>query len=217
MDFPYVHDESGKPVDIFEAEIVEKAFAKTLEIYKDKRRKINDLPYITHLQAVLMILRNQSPDIMAACLLAKTLDDKFYDFKQLTADFSLQIAQLVKEMSEGSRPTVDFKINYQTRWLARKRKFLKNFQTRTEAAKLILTAKHIHNLLSLLRDYQDQGEVVWEKLKLSKRAMWGYYQRFFNVLTANFHNAIVGDYYIVFREAKKVFGKRRATKRSAER
>jgi len=213
MDLSGRHDGPGDLAEIFRVEVVEKAFAKTLEIYRDKRRKINGLPYITHLQAVLMILRHQPPDIMAACLLAKTLDDGFYDFKQLSADFNLRIAQLVKEISEEPRPAFDFNINYQTRWLARKRKFLKRFKERTEDAKLILTAKHIHNLLSLLRDYQDQGAGVWNKLQLSKKAMWGYYQRFYNVLTADFHNPTIRDHHLVFREAELVFGKRSSIRR----
>jgi len=191
---------------IFELEKVEKAFIKACEVYKEKYRRINGLPYVVHLQAVLMILKNEEPNILAACLLADILDDSDYSYQQLGSDFNFTIAQLVKEMSNSKKTKFSEKYSYQAGWLVQKRAFLKEFPKKSETAKLILTAKHIHNLLSLLRDYQNEGEAIWEKLQLSKRVVWSYYDHFFVVLTANFHHVIIGDYYQVFAEAEPVFG-----------
>jgi len=198
---------------IFELEIVEKAFIKVCEVYKGKYRRINGLPYVVHLQAVLMIFKNEEPNILAACLLADILNDSDYSYQQLVSDFNFTIAQLVKEMSNNKKNKFSEKLSYQASWLIQKRSFLKEFPKKSETAKLILTAKHIHNLLSLLRDYQNEGEAVWKKLQLSKRVAWSYYHHFFIVLTANFHHIIIGDYYQVFSKAEAVFGlKRRCRK-----
>jgi len=203
----------SQPVgEICQTEIVTKAFTVVAERYAGKIRKVNGSPYVAHLVAILLILRKQEPDILAASLLANILDDfPEYSYEQLSFDFNHDIAQLVKEMSETRMKVIRIQKNYQPRrsyqirWRKRKKLFLSSFPSKSESAKLILTAKHIDNLLSLLRDYQNQGEAVWDKLQLNQKLMWRYYQDFFNVLTANFHHAIIGEYYSVFKEAEKVF------------
>jgi len=193
-------------VEIDKMEKVAKAFVVANRVYEGKLRKISGLPYITHLFDVMLVLRHQEADILAASLLANLLDDcPEYSYEKLAFDFNGNIASLVKEMSDDNKKVIDIQEDPVSRWLRRKKLFLKDFPRKTETAKLIITAKHICNLFSLLRDYQNQGEVVWEKLGLPQKEMWWYYKKFFEVLTADFHHAIAGDYYNIFVEAEKVF------------
>jgi len=175
--------------------LIQKAIDTSARLHRKKSRK-NDkaLPYVSHCFSVACIVSEYTskPEIIAAALLHDTLEDvKEYRFDDLAREFGLEVANLVKAVSEDKDPGVE--IDKRITWMDRKKGYLKNLEKHGPEAQLICAADKIHNLRSATEWYKETGERVWEKFNASLKNQIWYHQSVLRIVKVGLRgNMIVG-------------------------
>lgn len=158
---------------------------------------------LTHLISVAWITSAycDDPDVIAAALLHEAPDSPHFNAVDFSRSFNPRVLTLVGELRGGLN-----RKKSRLSWIKRKTKSLERFKDMSEAAQIIYTANKVHNLVSLVIDYQVNGETIWKKLPCTKSQLLGYHRDFF-VLRTQFPHAISREYAEAYMEAEKVFGK----------
>lgn len=169
-----------------------------------------EIPYISHIMAVTLILRDYTEDeaTLTACLLHDTIEDTDYTLKELTDDFGKDVAEIVAAITE---PAVE-----KTTWKQRKAAYHKQLKKGPEAALMIAAADKIHNLRGMVEQYahdhtrfiNDFGGNLEERLQ--------QYQAISNVLNARLKNDIVHEFNHVFTEFKTFIEDAKNTQENAK-
>ncbi|WP_455207036.1 HD domain-containing protein [Kaarinaea lacus] len=117
-----------------------KIFATQAHQRIDQRRKYNDLPYHVHLEAVADMVASVTDDeeMIAAAWLHDVVEDTPATLEDLEKEFGINVAQLVKELTDVSRPSD----GNRTRRKAIDREHLAKASSRAKTIKL---ADMIHN------------------------------------------------------------------------
>lgn len=146
-----------------------------------QHRKGSDIPYIIHPFGVMVIASNATDDedILIACLMHDVLEDvdsSIYSELQMCEDFGERVVSIVKDVT-NDESLKD--------WGERSRAYLDHLEHKaTDEAVIVSTADKIHNLLSILVDYETHGEELWARFttKSSTDQLW-WYQSILEVIT----------------------------------
>lgn len=131
---------------------------KTHEIDQKQRRKIKDIPYITHPMAVGLILSlaDSTEDTVAAGILHDTIEDSIEGKKvtkeMITKEFGDNVSELVMSVTE---------LNKTLCWDERKKEALGHIKDFSHDSLLIKSADVISNMSELVEDYKNNGDTVF--------------------------------------------------------
>ncbi len=136
-------------------------------------RKGSDIPYIIHPFGVMLIAGNvtDDEDVLIACLLHDVLEDvdkAIYGEPEMLADFDERVVAIVKDVSKSA--TI-------SSWRERSNAYLDHLENKaSEEAVIVSTADKIHNLTSILIDYKEVGEELWQRFTTKSVAdqLWWY-------------------------------------------
>ncbi|MBU4332175.1 HD domain-containing protein [Patescibacteria group bacterium] len=184
--------------------IVEKALKMAQAKHEGQFRKTDTpMPFISHpIEVEELVARfGGDDDTRAAALLHDILEDTDYTPEELEKDFGPQIARIVQEVTEQEEKGPDPRDS----WQPRKESYLRNLQDDSEPALLICAADKIHNLSSLIREYQEQGEALWEKFNAPKEKKLWYYGEVLKILQERLDNLIVRELAQLYKKANEVF------------
>lgn len=153
----------------------QKAINKASILHFGQMRKGDgNLPYISHPFSVAWILSQytRDEDIVIAGLFHDVLEDVVsYKFEDLVRDFGDRVANIVQTVSEprgGSQNTPIEQL-----WKERKLIYLENIRNGSREALLVSAADKIHNIRSLLLDYEERGEDIWQSFhSLPEDHLW---------------------------------------------
>lgn len=138
---------------------INEAIRLASRLHKDQtRRDSSHTPYISHLVAVAMILREVTTDedIIIAGLMHDSLEDvPNYTYDLLVEDCGERVAKIVKQVSEPLDPNKNQ--DEQLPWLVRKEAYLNNLRGGTIESALVSAADKIHNTESFVIDYKKEG------------------------------------------------------------
>lgn len=145
-------------------------------------RKGTDIPYITHPVAVAILASEGSgdEDTIIAALFHDVLEDvspDVYSPEQLAQEFGSRVLMLVQAVSEDKRPDEPEKP-----WKERKIDYLEHLETADPEALVISAADKIHNLSSILADYQSLGDTLWQRFNAPKEDQLWYYRSVASVI-----------------------------------
>src|SRR5665647_836503 len=138
-----------------------------------QHRKGTDIPYIIHPFGVMLIASNATDDedVLIACLMHDVLEDvdsSIYDEQAMRADFGDRMVAMVKDV------TKDDSISD---WHERSRAYLDHLENEaSDEAVIVSTYDKIHNLVSILVDYETHGEGLWTRFSTQSAAdqLWWY-------------------------------------------
>lgn len=138
-----------------------------------QHRKGTDIPYIIHPFGVMIIASNATDDedTLIACLMHDILEDvdaTIYGEEQMRKDFGDKVVSTVMDVTKEQ--AIDD-------WHARSQAYLFHLQNEASDAAVIVSASDkIHNLRSILIDYDNVGEDVWERFSTKKSSdqLWWY-------------------------------------------
>lgn len=139
-------------------------------------RKGSDTPYIVHPVAVASIVSDYTDDedTIIAALFHDTIEDvsDVYSESQMSDDFGDRVVVIVKHVSEDK---VDEYGSVKT-WVERKTDYHNHLANLKDNSALLVTcADKIHNMMSMISDYDIIGENLWEKFSGSKyEQLWNY-------------------------------------------
>jgi (p)ppGpp synthase/HD superfamily hydrolase len=158
-------------------DIVEKALQVASKSHEGQYRKNTDIPYIIHPVAVGMMLLKSgySEEIVAAGILHDTVEDTPLTLEEIKRDFGAKIAEIVEGSSEPDKSLP---------WKARKEHTIEFLKTASEDIRAVVCADKLHNIRSIIKDYEQVGEEVWSRFNAGKEQQKWYYTNIVDSLGA---------------------------------
>jgi (p)ppGpp synthase/HD superfamily hydrolase len=150
---------------------LERAIRVAATAHRDQKRKGSNTPYISHPYSVMCIASNVTADedVLIACLFHDILEDvpEEYSKEKMTMEFGERVVSIVEGV------TKDSSIND---WQGRADAYLYHLENDASDESIIVSgADKIHNLMSILEDYQTTGDELWSIFNVGKeKQLWWY-------------------------------------------
>lgn len=150
---------------------LERAINKAAYAHRNQMRKGSTLPYIAHPFGVMRIASQATSDedVLIACLLHDVLEDvpEEYSRQEMLSDFGERVVAIVEGITKnGSLPD----------WQTRQEAYLYHLEHEaSEESVIVSCSDKIHNLMAILRDYDEIGDELWKRFNAGKeRQQWWY-------------------------------------------
>ena len=151
------------------------AVALAQEVHGHVRRSGTEIPYVAHLLVVtgLVIEDGGDEDQAIAAMLHDTVEDGGGRamLERIARSFGPGVAAIVEACSD----TVDL-VEVET-WIERKRRYLAHLpEVEDDAILRVALADKVHNARSIVRDYREEGHVLWDRFtqKTAREQLWYY-------------------------------------------
>jgi (p)ppGpp synthase/HD superfamily hydrolase len=165
---------TGMTAEFF-APLVEMALRVAARCHREQTRKLSDLPYISHPAAVALILLKAGFDddqVLAAALLHDVVEDTGYSREALAAEFPPPVVDYVMAISERKLDAAGQK----RPWHDRKVEHIAQLKQAALPVRAIALADKLHNLSSILFDFERDGAKVWEKFFAPREKLLLHYR-----------------------------------------
>lgn len=154
------------------------ALNMAFELHQNQERKGSREPYFTHLMSVsALVLENGGTENQAiAALLHDAVEDQggLPTLERIRSEFGEEVAVIVGGCTDAYT-------NPKPAWKERKTKYLERLKTESDLVLMVALSDKVHNARSILRDYQKEGDVIWERFKGGKAGTLWYYQSLANI------------------------------------
>jgi (p)ppGpp synthase/HD superfamily hydrolase len=136
-------------------------------------RKGTAIPYIAHLLSVagLVLEAGGDEDLAIAALLHDVVED--CGGAPMLGEIRRRFGQHVAHLVDGC---TDTDLDPKPPWRQRKEDYLKHLQTADADVRLVSAADKLHNARSVLADYREFGESVWERFQGKRDGTLWYYR-----------------------------------------
>ena len=160
------------------SERYEEALVFATRLHSRQVRKGTPIPYITHLLTVsaLVLEDGGGEDEAIAALLHDAIEDQGGDTarQEILRRFGPNVARIVEGCTDSDtlpKPP----------WRERKEAYLAHLREAPADVRRVSAADKLHNALTDLRDYREQGEVFWTKFKGGKDGTLWYFRELVKV------------------------------------
>jgi (p)ppGpp synthase/HD superfamily hydrolase len=181
---------------------VEQAIQAAAVLHQDHHRKgVVPIPYMTHLVAVTLILRDYTSDenTLVAALLHDTLEDTDYTANEMTDDFGEEVTIIVETLTE---PTHDGE--HKLTWLETKKRYAAQVRKGSVEAVMIAAADKAHNFRSIIEEYNEDHNRFMQDFGKHLDVRLEAYQEIANAINNRLKDGIVHEFNHTF-EAYKQF------------
>lgn len=159
--------------DALFSSLVERAIRMASVAHVNQRRKHTDIPYLSHLMHVAMILVKAGFDdeiILSAAILHDVVEDTSFCQEDIENEFPEEVANLVDILTEISEDEDGNRLPWQTR----KENHIDEIREAPPEARAILLADKLHNLRTMQMDQEGNRE-FWERFNApSQQVLWYY-------------------------------------------
>ncbi|MCB9815572.1 HD domain-containing protein [Candidatus Nomurabacteria bacterium] len=179
---------------------IEQAIKAASLLHQDQLRKGSvPLPYLTHLMAVTLILRDYTTDedTLVAGLLHDTLEDTDYTYEELVEDFGEKVALIVQTLTEPGSSDQD-----KQSWLEIKKNYAKQLRKGPIEAVMIAAADKTHNFRSMVEDYYDDHNGFLREFGTHLDNRLEAYQNIANAINSRLADGIVHEFNHTFKTYK---------------
>jgi (p)ppGpp synthase/HD superfamily hydrolase len=163
-------------------------------------RKGSDTPYISHLLGVasLVLEAGGDEDLAIAALLHDVVEDcgGVPMLKEVRKRFGKRVAHIVDGCTDAY-------VEPKPPWYERKEKYLKRLRTEDAGVRLVSAADKLHNASTILRDYREVGEPIWERFRGKRDGTLWYYRAMADEFRRTKPNRLVKELERVVRELEK--------------
>ncbi|MFB6226119.1 MAG: HD domain-containing protein [Candidatus Paceibacteria bacterium] len=187
---------SRTKVDLKEVEktlTIERAEERARDLHQGQYRKAEQqVPYIVHPIGVAEIVSGytEDEDVIAAALLHDTVEDCDYTFSEMQDEFNNKIVEIVKDVSEDK--SLKEQQGGEQSWQRRKEKYLRHLGNKARTESLLVAAgDKIHNIESMVREYDRMGKKLWDNLNSSPKQNLWYYGEMIDILEDNFNKGFI--------------------------
>jgi len=180
---------------------LEQAIQAAAVLHQDHTRKGSvPIPYITHLVAVMMILRDYTNDenTLVAALLHDTLEDTDYTSDEMKDDFGEEVTAIVETLTEplyGSEEKLS--------WKETKLRYAKQIKCGPLAAVQIAAADKAHNFRSVVEEYHEDHSRFMKDFGTKLEQRLDAYQLIANSVNSRLKDGIVHEFNHTFEAYKK--------------
>jgi len=168
----------------------QEALVYAAQLHADQSRKGSSTPYIAHLLSTssLVLEAGGDEDQAIAALLHDAVEDQggTKTLGQIRTRFGDHVADIVDSCSDAySIPKPP--------WRKRKEAYLAHLRETSTHAQLVSLADKVHNARSILRDLQQDGELVWEKFNGGRDGTLWYYQELLSIFRGTNRGFLVDE------------------------
>lgn len=148
----------------------EKAIVFAANAHQGQKRKGDGSPYITHPITVAITLLDNGcdEDTVKAAILHDTVEDTRVTLNDIESTFGKNVKRLVEGVSEPDKSLS---------WKERKEHTIKHISTALFDERLIICADKLHNISSMIEQYQLKGESLWGIFNGDKEEQIWYYSQ----------------------------------------
>jgi len=180
-------------------------FATTL--HANQVRKGSGVPYVTHLLGVASIALEYgaNEDEAIAALLHDAVEDQ--GGAKTREEIRRRFGDNVTAIVDGC---TDTEIIPKPPWRERKEAFIASISTASLSVLLVSAADKLHNSRSILKDYRELGDLVWQRFKGGKEGSLWYYRSLLEVYRKVYFSPLIDELERVVSELEslvKVIGK----------
>jgi GTP pyrophosphokinase len=189
-------------------------FSEALEYAAKKHaaqlRKGTRIPYVSHVMAAasLVLEHGGGEDEAIAALLHDIPEDcgGRADLDEIRRRFGGAVARIV----EGCTDTFE---KPKPPWRRRKEAYLAHLATASKSVLLVSAADKVHNARSILSDYREQGEKLWERFNAGREGQLWYYRELVKAFRSRGSSPLVDELDRVVTELERLT--RRPPRRTA--
>jgi len=143
------------------------------ELHRDQTRKGSRIPYFGHLLGVtaIVIETEGSEDEAIAALLHDAAEDQGgrATLERIRSEFGERVARIVEECSDSlGEPKPP--------WRERKQAYLEDLEEASGEALRVSLADKVHNMRTIILDYRQVGERLWERFNAEREDVLWYYR-----------------------------------------
>ena len=183
------------------------AFLYAAEKHATQKRKKTDVPYISHLMSVsaLVLEAGGGEDEAVAALLHDVVEDcgGHPVLEEIRSRFGDRVAHIVDGCTDAY-------VIPKPPWKARKLEYLNHLRQADDDVRLVSAADKLHNVRTIVADFRNHGDSVWERFSGRREGTLWYYRAVLEVLSEGKPNRLVEDLHRVVSELETL-----ATKGSA--
>lgn len=180
---------------------IEQAIQAAAVLHQNHQRKgAVPIPYMTHLVAVMMILRDYTSDesTLVAALLHDTLEDTDYTASEMRDDFGETVTTLVQTLTE---PTHDH--DQKLPWLETKKRYANQIRQGPIEAVMIAAADKAHNFRSVVDEYHNDPNRFMQDFGTNLTERIEAYQSIANAINNRLKDGIVHEFNHTFKAYKQ--------------
>lgn len=167
---------------------LEDAFVLAHSLHRDQTRKGSGLPYITHPMAVAALVGEHggTENEVIAALLHDAVEDQggSETLDLIRQRFGEEVSALVEGCSDAFTDP-------KPPWQERKEQYIDSVQTAPDSVKLIVAADKLHNMRSMVRDFDEVGEELWSRFSQTKEKTLWYYAAVIRALRGGWEHPII--------------------------
>jgi GTP pyrophosphokinase len=174
-----------------------KAFLFAAEKHAGQVRKASTTPYIAHLMGVasLALEFGGDEDMSIAALLHDVVEDcgGAAMLQEVKRRFGTRVAKIVVGCTDSDtfpKPP----------WRERKENYLRHLKSADADTRLVSAADKLNNVRSILSDYREVGESIWERFKGRREGTLWYYRALLKEFQRGKPNRLVREFELAVRE-----------------
>ena len=150
-----------------------KAFLFAVEKHAGQTRKTTTVPYIGHLMGVasLVLEFGGDEDMAIAGLLHDVVEDCGGEpmLNEVRQRFGERVAKIVDGCTDSD-------LEPKPPWRERKESYLRHLKDADAETRLVSAADKLNNVRSILSDYREFGEAIWERFNGRREGTLWYYR-----------------------------------------
>ena len=183
----------------------EQALVFASELHRNQTRKGSGTPYVAHLLSVCATVLEQggTEDEALAALLHDAVEDQGGDSarRQIQGRFGAEVAAIVVGCSDTDQDP-------KPPWRQRKEAYLEHLPHAPDSVRLVSAADKLHNARSILQDYRQVGEALWERFRGGRDGTLWYYRSLVAVFKERGPARLAGELARVVDEVQRLAGER---------
>jgi (p)ppGpp synthase/HD superfamily hydrolase len=171
----------------------EAAMVYAHQVHHNQRRKGTGIPYIAHVLGVaaLAIEYGATEDEAIAALLHDAAEDGGGEatLAEIRARFGDAVADIVLGCSDSLVEDPEDKLP----WRERKENYLAHLEHASTSVCLVSGADKLHNVRSIMRDYREHGDEIWERFQGRRDGTLWYYETVADTLLRRYRAPLARD------------------------
>jgi GTP pyrophosphokinase len=175
----------------------ERAFLFAAEKHAGQVRKASTTPYIAHLMGVAALTLEYGGDeaMAIAALLHYVVEDCGGSpmLKEVKRRFGSRVAKIVAGCTDSDG---DPKLP----WRERKESYIRHLKTANAETRLVSAADKLNNVRSIVSDYREVGESVWERFHGGREGTLWYYRALLREFLRGQPNRLIREFELAVRE-----------------
>lgn len=169
------------------------AMAYAHQVHQGQRRKGTGIPYIAHILGVAALALEYGADEEEA--IAALLHDAAEDgggearLAEIRARFGDIVGDIVLGCSDSLVEDPEDKLP----WRERKENYLAHLEHASASVCLVSAADKLHNVRSIIRDYHEHGDAIWDRFQGRRDGTLWYYETVADMLVRRHRTQLTRD------------------------